>query len=732
MHFGLTEKTILNLWHPDALTLFNVTSNLKRVCWELYDPHFRLSSSKQTIALMSCFQPQLASFRKSTFQEIVKLMPKSFYIEEKMDGERLQLHMDGFGKEFKFFSRKAKDYTYLYGNSLDSKKGSLTKNLKGVFDPRVRNCILDGEMVAWDPASESVVPFGSIKTAALNEMNERGLTHPLFLVFDILFLNDVPLVKHKLSERRRTLASVIRDSKSYLELLPFVEAQTEHEIMDNLKKVIETASEGLVIKNPDSPYRVSERNNDWIKHKPEYLEEFGENLEVCVIGGYFGNGNRSKKLASFLCGLRVEDENGKIRFWSFCKVGGGMTSFDYTNIGHYTQGKWHKWDKHNPPTEYMELAGNYHEKEAPDQWIKPEESIIIQIKGAQVILSSQFRTLKTLRFPRFTKIRDDKDYKTSLSYDEFVSLQREVDIKISEKAKVQAKVKPTGSGRIKKRKILQYVPEKFDDTVESYLFDGYTFFIMSDQFKPRMRKSELEKLVQKHGGRVTDEYDGSGNCHLIADKLLVKVAGIIGSGYSGSILRPNWILSCIQHNRIVRVEPKHLLHAGDAELREAKKNVDKFGDSYYESISDIELKGLMSQMTISKKVDSVSLRLQVFERSDNPPRSLLFCRCVVYFDKLTLAAKNGLSVPEANYGAEQDLTLAQNYALAGGAQVVTDLYHPKLNLIACSSLDTSRVSRLLTIISNMKSPIRIVNTDWFTQCWAEKTLLDEERFQMII
>lgn len=44
MHYGLSEKSILGLWHPDAMSLFNVTSNLKRVCWELYDPNFRLSS----------------------------------------------------------------------------------------------------------------------------------------------------------------------------------------------------------------------------------------------------------------------------------------------------------------------------------------------------------------------------------------------------------------------------------------------------------------------------------------------------------------------------------------------------------------------------------------------------------------------------------------------------------------------------------------------------------------
>lgn len=33
-------------------------------------------------------------------------------VEEKLDGERIQIHKSG--DQFKYFSRKNKDYTYLY------------------------------------------------------------------------------------------------------------------------------------------------------------------------------------------------------------------------------------------------------------------------------------------------------------------------------------------------------------------------------------------------------------------------------------------------------------------------------------------------------------------------------------------------------------------------------------------------------------------------------------------
>jgi len=42
MRVGATEKTFFNCWHPDADKLFNVTSSLRKVCWDLSDPEARL------------------------------------------------------------------------------------------------------------------------------------------------------------------------------------------------------------------------------------------------------------------------------------------------------------------------------------------------------------------------------------------------------------------------------------------------------------------------------------------------------------------------------------------------------------------------------------------------------------------------------------------------------------------------------------------------------------------
>lgn len=89
MKVGATEKTFFSIWHPDADSLFNVSSNLRRVCWELYDHSLRLEGEERGITLMQCFQPQLAQFQMNSLQKMVERMKPTeddsvFWIEEKV------------------------------------------------------------------------------------------------------------------------------------------------------------------------------------------------------------------------------------------------------------------------------------------------------------------------------------------------------------------------------------------------------------------------------------------------------------------------------------------------------------------------------------------------------------------------------------------------------------------------------------------------------------------------
>ena len=112
-------------------------------------------------------------------------------MEEKLDGERIQLHMRGSGAQWFYCSRKAKDYSWfneaanaarantvanLYGAHLG--EGSLTQHIAGAFREEVRNIILDGEMLVWDPQLEKYLAFGHLKSFATDKLSDETVPRP--------------------------------------------------------------------------------------------------------------------------------------------------------------------------------------------------------------------------------------------------------------------------------------------------------------------------------------------------------------------------------------------------------------------------------------------------------------------------------------------------------------------------------------------------------------------------
>lgn len=295
------------------------------MCWELVDPTIDLGSEDKGIQIMGCFQPQLAQFQSHSFELMIEKMrleehpddpqKRPFWIEEKLDGERMQMHMqtgeDGT-RQFAWYSRKATDYTYLYGSSHKDEKSALTRFIENAFTRNVRNIILDGEMITWNMDADKIVAFGTLKTAAISEQTnpyQAGTgNRPLFRVFDCLYLNHKPITMFTLRERRKALERSVQNVYRRLEIHQYHEETSSANIEKRLRKVIADGHEGLVLKNPGSVYSLNERNNMWMKVKPEYMTEFGESLDLVVIGGYYGGGHRGGKLASFLCGLRVNQD----------------------------------------------------------------------------------------------------------------------------------------------------------------------------------------------------------------------------------------------------------------------------------------------------------------------------------------------------------------------------------------------------------------------------------------
>lgn len=54
MIISVKENTVFGVFHPDAYDLFNTCSDLKKVAWELYDPHRRLNDEVGSVFVPVC------------------------------------------------------------------------------------------------------------------------------------------------------------------------------------------------------------------------------------------------------------------------------------------------------------------------------------------------------------------------------------------------------------------------------------------------------------------------------------------------------------------------------------------------------------------------------------------------------------------------------------------------------------------------------------------------------
>ncbi|XP_036687231.1 DNA ligase 4 isoform X2 [Balaenoptera musculus] len=137
LKLGFSQQTVFSVFHNDAAELHNVTTDLEKVCRQLHDPSVGLSDI--SITLFSAFKPMLATI--ADIERIEKDMKhQSFYIETKLDGERMQMHKDG--DVYRYFSRNGYNYEDQFGSS--PQEGSLTPFIHNTFKTDVQNCILDG------------------------------------------------------------------------------------------------------------------------------------------------------------------------------------------------------------------------------------------------------------------------------------------------------------------------------------------------------------------------------------------------------------------------------------------------------------------------------------------------------------------------------------------------------------------------------------------------------------
>ncbi|XP_043096660.1 DNA ligase 3 [Puntigrus tetrazona] len=404
-------KHVLDAVDPNAYDAFKASRNLgdviDRVLRNQQDASNGTGPRKilsVEASLMTPVQPMLAEACKS-IEYAMKKCPNGMYSEIKYDGERVQVHKNG--NHFSYFSRSLKPV-------LPHKVAHFKDFIPQAF-PGGQSMILDAEVLLIDTKTSKPLPFGTLgvhKKAAFQDA-QVGL-----FVFDCIYFNGVSLMDKPLCERRKFLHDNMVEVPNRILFSEMKHVTRAADLAEMITRVIREGLEGLVLKDIKGNYEPGKRH--WLKVKKDYLNEgaMADTADLVVLGAFYGKGSNGGIMSSFLMGC-YDPESKK--WCTVTKCSGGyddatlarlQKELDVIKIGK---------DPSKIPG-WLKIVKNYY----PDFIIRdPEKAPVWEITGAE-FSKSEMHTADgiSIRFPRCTRMRDDKDWKTATNLQQLKELYR--------------------------------------------------------------------------------------------------------------------------------------------------------------------------------------------------------------------------------------------------------------------------------------------------------------------
>ncbi|XP_017554930.1 DNA ligase 3 isoform X1 [Pygocentrus nattereri] len=404
-------KHVLDALDPNAYDAFKASRNLGDVIDRVLRNQQEASNGtgprkflSVEATLMTPVQPMLAEACKSV-EYAMKKCPNGMYSEIKYDGERVQVHKNG--DHFSYFSRSLKPV-------LPHKVAHFKEFIPQAFSGG-NSMILDAEVLLIDTKTSKPLPFGTLgvhKKAAFQD------AQVCLFVFDCIYFNGVSLMEKPLCERRKFLHDNMVEVPNRILFSEMKHVTKAADLAEMITRVIREGLEGLVLKDLKGMYEPGKRH--WLKVKKDYLNEgaMADTADLVVLGAFYGSGSKGGIMSSFLMGCYDPDSK---KWCTVTKCSGG---FDDATLARLQKeldvikiGK----DPSKIPS-WLKIVKNYY----PDFLIRdPEKAPVWEITGAE-FSKSEMHTADgiSIRFPRCTRMRDDKDWKTATNLPQLKELYR--------------------------------------------------------------------------------------------------------------------------------------------------------------------------------------------------------------------------------------------------------------------------------------------------------------------
>jgi len=240
--------------------------------------------------------------------------------------------------------------------------------------------VIDGEILAVK--DKAVLPFSTLQ----QRLNRKTISKKLleeapigFFVYDLLEYEAKDFRAEPLRKRREILEGLIKSLNSEAVLLsPVVSCSSWDELAEARMASRNINSEGIMLKNLNSPYHSGRKRGDWWKWKINPYT-----VDAVMIYAQKGSGRRASFFTDYTFAVR-DGEN----FVTIAKAYSGLTDKEIKEVNSF-------------------VTKNAIEKFGPVRTVKPE--LVFEIAFEGIAESKRHKAGLALRFPRILRWRRDKN-----------------------------------------------------------------------------------------------------------------------------------------------------------------------------------------------------------------------------------------------------------------------------------------------------------------------------------
>ena len=313
------------------------------------------------------------TFEKKITEESIN----NFQYEWKWDGIRIQL-----------IKRLGKVSIWTRGQDLVNRSfPELVENTLFIKD----DFVIDGELLVWNFADELPMNFSFLQKRINRKSPSKSIQNNfpiIFIIYDLLEIKGKDKRKLSLENRRLNLEKNFhkwineseKDISSIFKISNLLFPKNWGEAENLKNKSRENGTEGLVIKNKNSIYASGRKKGIWWKYKVDPMQ-----LDAVLIYAKGGSGKRAGLYTDYSFALWKDGQLIK-----FASAYSGLNNKEIKELD--------KW-----------IRKNTIEKFGPVRSVKPE--LVFEISFENIQVSNRHKAGISVRFPRISKWRKDKNIK---------------------------------------------------------------------------------------------------------------------------------------------------------------------------------------------------------------------------------------------------------------------------------------------------------------------------------